>query len=60
MAEALRKGDAVRQKVFVIEGTVIGVSVDQETFERQYLVTYTDELGNEQERFFAEGAIEKA
>lgn len=49
-----KKGDTVRQVVPVIEGTVGGFQIDQETGARLVLVISTDEQGQPQSRYFDE------
>jgi hypothetical protein len=47
-----KKDDAVKIKYTTITGVIAGASVDNTTFEMQYLVQYTDNFGNTQERYF--------
>ena len=47
-----KKGDAVRQVVPVIQGTVDSYQVDQETGELQLLVVWKDENGEQQGKYF--------
>lgn len=57
MAITFKPGDSVRQKVKIIEGTVIGLEiVDGDV---QFRVFYTSEDGEKHERVFAEDQIEK-
>jgi hypothetical protein len=57
---ALKKGDQIRQRVFVAQGAVADVRYDADTGAFQYLMTYTDEAGQPTERWFDEGAVELA
>jgi hypothetical protein len=58
MPLAHKKGDPVRQKVVVIEGTITDVKiVDGDV---QFEVAYTGADGEQHARFFAEGEIEAA
>lgn len=53
-----KKGDAVRQVVPVIQGTVDSYQVDQETGELQLLVVWTDENGEPQGKYFKAEELE--
>ena len=53
-----KKGDAVRQVVPVIEGTVDSYQVDQETGELQLLVVWNDENGEPQGKYFKAEELE--
>lgn len=55
-----KKGDAVRQVVPVIEGTVDSYQVDQETGELQLLVVWNDENGEPQGKYFKAEELEAA
>lgn len=57
---AFKKDDAVKVKYTLLEGTITGAAVDATTFEMQYLVAYTDNEGQPQERYFLEAQIEAA
>jgi hypothetical protein len=58
MALAFSKGEAVRQVVPVIAGTVVDmILADGEVL---YLVAYTDADGNAQQRYFKEHEIAAA
>lgn len=55
---AIAKGTTVQQILPApITGTVERYDIDQETGEIQYLVRWTDENGDENEKFFKEGEI---
>jgi hypothetical protein len=58
MALAFKPGDSVKQKVKVIEGTVVGPEVVDGDV--QYKVAYVGEDGEPHERLFTEDQIEKA
>lgn len=53
-----KKGDAVRQVVPVIQGTVDSYQVDQETGELQLLVVWNDENGEPQGKYFKAEELE--
>ena len=53
-----KKGDAVRQVVPVIQGTVESYQVDQETGELQLLVVWNDENGEPQGKYFKAEELE--
>lgn len=53
-------GDRVRLKVPVIEGGVNDVRFNKDERELEYLVSYTDEAGEENERWFPESKLEAA
>ena len=55
-----KKGDAVRQVVPVIQGTVDSYQVDQETGELQLLVVWNDENGEPQGKYFKAEELEAA
>lgn len=58
MPIAFKPGDSVKQKVKVIEGTVVGPEiVDGDV---QFRVTFTGEDGEPHERVFKEDQIEKS
>ena len=57
MATLLKKGTKVRQKVKAIEGVIKRTEI-VDGDQLHYLVGYTDELGNEQERAFHEDQLE--
>lgn len=54
----LSNGDAVRQKVVVIEGVVVDVQYDAETGAFKYLVDYADGEGTTSRRWFEENEVE--
>ncbi len=54
----MKKGDAARQKVAVIEGTVADVRYDADTGRFQYLVEFNDADGNVGQRWFDEEDVE--
>ena len=52
-------GDKVREKVFVMsDGEVVGATIGDTDGIVYFKVSYTDELGNLQERFIAEERLE--
>ena len=53
-----KKGDVVRQVVPVVRGAVESYQVDQETGELQLLVTWTDETGEPQAKYFKASELE--
>lgn len=53
-----KKGDAVRQVVPVVHGTVDSYQVDQETGELQLLVVWQDEAGEPQAKYFKASELE--
>lgn len=53
-----KKGDSVRQVVPVIHGTVESFQVDQETGELQLLVSWQDETGEPQAKYFKASELE--
>ena len=55
---AFKKDDAVKIKHTLLQGTITGAAVDGTTFEMQYLVTYNDNEGVAQERYFLEAQLE--
>lgn len=57
---AFKKDDTIKIKHSLLTGVVTGAAVDNTTFEMQYLVTYTDNEGESQERYFLENQIEAA
>lgn len=54
----IKKGDVVRQIVKVVEGTVDGFQVDQETGDLQVLVVWSDEGGETQSKYFKADEVE--
>jgi len=57
MSTPFKKGDAVRQIVTVVHGTVAGFSVDQETGDVQHLVEWAE--GEEvKSRYFTADQLE--
>lgn len=52
--------DAVSIKFTTLSGVVKGAAVDQTTLEMQYLVEYTDNAGEVQQRYFNTSALEAA
>lgn len=55
-----KKGDAVVQIVQPISGTVEGFQVDQESGELQVLVSWVDDSGETQSRYFKATDIQAA
>lgn len=53
-----KKGDTVRQVVPVIEGTVTGFNIDQETGARLVQVEYSDADGDIAMRYFKDSELE--
>lgn len=54
---AIKKGDAVKQNIFVIHGTVVKLGVNEDTGELKYHVEYEDNNGETQSRWFEAGDI---
>ena len=52
------EGDRVRLKTPVIEGPVSDIAYDKASKSLGYMVTYTDEAGEEQSRWFPEEQLE--
>jgi hypothetical protein len=50
--------DAVQIKYSLLDGVVKGAAIDQTTLDVQYLVTYTDNVGESQERYFVASDLE--
>jgi hypothetical protein len=55
-----KKDDAVKIKFTLLSGVISGALIDNTTFEVQYLVTYTDNHGEQQERAFYADQLEAA
>jgi len=55
---AFKKGDLLRQKMFVAQGSVLDVRYDADSGAFAYLIGFTDESGVATERWFDEGAVE--
>jgi hypothetical protein len=53
-----KKGDTVRQVVPVIEGTVTGFNIDQETGDRLVQVEYSDADSDIAMRYFKDSELE--
>lgn len=59
MATMFKKGEAVKVKITVPQGSVQALKMDSDG-NVWYLVPWTDENGRNQERWFIEDQLEKA
>ena len=53
-----KNGDTLQQRVFVAMGDVVDVRYDATSGKFEYLLSYIDEAGNDQQRWFDETQVE--
>jgi hypothetical protein len=57
---AFRKNDIVQLIAPVIKGGIVDIKYNSEAEELEYLVAYTDDEGNQQQRWFSGQVLEVA